>query len=98
MARPFSPARHFDLIGRVQRKFVRLAKHVDGQAQKDYLKLSKACGSVVNYIKAGQFGQAVAYMKKQGEALIVELPETFETLQNQQALKTAKGGKSKKAA
>lgn len=100
MARPFSAQRHFDLIGRVERKFARIANsHPEGSEEANgFWKLNKACTSLVNYIKAGQYGQGVAYMKKQGEAFIVELPETFETLQNQQALKTAKSKNSKKAA
>lgn len=98
MARPFSPKRHEDLIGRVERKFVRLAKQTDGQAHTDYLKLSKAAKAVYSYIKVGQYGQGVAYMKKHGDALIAELPETFETLQNQQALKSAKAKSAPKKA
>lgn len=100
MARPFSAARHYDLIGRVERKFVRIAKsHEAGSEEaKSFVKLAKACTSLVNYIKAGKYGEAVSYMKKQGEAFTVELPETFETLANQQALKSAKAKEAKKAA
>lgn len=97
MARPFSADRHYDLIGRVERKFIRLSNTNQGDGV-DYAKLSNACKSLVNYIKAGQYGQGVAYMKKQGDAFTVELPETFETLQNQQALKSAKSKSAKKAA
>ena len=98
MARPFSAQRHFDLIGRVERKFIRLARDAEAGEATKLLKMSAACKSLCNYIKAGQYGQGVAYMKKQGEAFVVELPETFETLQNQQALKSAKSKSAKKAA
>lgn len=97
MARPFSPARHYDLIGRVVRRNERLIGHTQDPKEIEVLKaIAKKAASVANYIKAKQYGQAVGYMKKT-PALVEQLPETYETLQNQAELLKAQS-KAKKAA
>lgn len=97
MARPFSAARHDALITRVVNKFGRLVTANAGDGV-DYAKLAKQAEAIKGFIKSDMYGQGVAYMNKAGERLIVELPETYATLKNQQALKTAKSKQAKKAA
>jgi len=97
MARPFSPERHYALIERVVNRNNRLTNHTESADEIAALKaIAKKAATVANYIKAKQYGQAVAYMKKSQE-LQEQLPETFETLQNQNELQKART-KAKKAA
>lgn len=100
MARPFSPARHYDLIGRVVRRNERLCNHTeDAKEIATYKAIAKGAAAVGNYIKAKKYGEAISYMKRSavGAQLQEQLPETFETLQNQHELVKAQKAEAKAA-